>query len=100
MYKRQTKQSIYRWRNGDWNILHQQAKHEIGVQNVLDDNLEENYRSTKNIIEFNNYLYQSLPLVVQNQLNTNVAEKSDELLEWWDENGYSDIDVYKRQVYR
>lgn len=93
-----TKQSIYRWRNGDWNILHQQAKHEIGVQNVLDDNLEENYRSTKNIIEFNNYLYQSLPLVVQNQLNTNVAEKSDELLEWWDENGYSDIvtSVYEK----
>lgn len=86
-----TKQSIYRWRNGDWNILHQQAKYEIGEHNVLDDNLEENYRSTENIITFNNYLYQSLPLVVQNQLNTNVTEKSDELLEWWDENGYNDI---------
>ncbi|MFN0256022.1 UvrD-helicase domain-containing protein [Pedobacter ureilyticus] len=86
-----TKQSIYRWRNGDWNILHQQAKYEIGEHNVFDDNLEENYRSTENIITFNNYLYQSLPLVVQNQLNTNVTEKSDELLEWWDENGYSDI---------
>jgi len=86
-----TKQSIYRWRNGDWNILHQQAKHEIGEHNVFDDHLEENYRSTENIIEFNNYLYQSLPLVVQSQLNTNVTEKSDELLAWWDENGYSDI---------
>jgi len=93
-----TKQSIYRWRNGDWNILHQQAKHEIGLDNVLDDNLEENYRSTENIISFNNYLYQSLPVVVQNQLNTNVTEKSDELLAWWDENGYSDIvtSVYEK----
>lgn len=93
-----TKQSIYRWRNGDWNILHQQAKHEIGVQNVLDDNLEENYRSTRNIIEFNNFLYQSLPIVVQNQLNASVTEKSDELLAWWDENGYSDIvtSVYEK----
>ena len=86
-----TKQSIYRWRNGDWNILHQQAKYEIGEHNVFDDNLEENYRSTENIITFNNYLYQSLPLVVQNQLNTNITEKSDALLEWWDENGYSDV---------
>lgn len=86
-----TKQSIYRWRNGDWNILHKQAKQEIGAHFVIDDNLEENYRSTENIINFNNYLYQSLPLLVQNQLNTNVTEKSDELLEWWDENGYSDI---------
>lgn len=86
-----TKQSIYRWRNGDWNILHQQAKNEIGAANVLDDHLEENYRSTENIISFNNYLYQALPLVVQNKLNENVTEKSDELLQWWDENGYSDI---------
>ncbi|MDQ8003905.1 MAG: UvrD-helicase domain-containing protein [Pedobacter sp.] len=93
-----TKQSIYRWRNGDWNILHQQAKHEIGEHNVFDDNLEENYRSTENIITFNNYLYQSLPVVVQQQLNNNVTEKSDELLEWWDENGYSDIvtSVYEK----
>ncbi|WP_379086012.1 UvrD-helicase domain-containing protein [Pedobacter sp. UC225_65] len=86
-----TKQSIYRWRNGDWNILHQQAKEEIGAANVFDDNLEENYRSTENIITFNNYLYQALPVVVQNQLNANVAEKSDELSYWWDESGYSDI---------
>ncbi|GAB1462835.1 UvrD-helicase domain-containing protein [Pedobacter sp.] len=93
-----TKQSIYRWRNGDWNILHQQAKHEIGEHNVLDDNLEENYRSAANIITFNNYLYQSLPAVVQQQLNNNVTEKSDKLLEWWDENGYSDIvtSVYEK----
>lgn len=86
-----TKQSIYRWRNGDWNILHQQAKHEIGADHVVEDTLEENYRSTENIILFNNYLYQSLPIVVQNQLNAGIAEKSDELLEWWDENGYSDM---------
>lgn len=86
-----TKQSIYRWRNGDWNILHQQAKQDIGAHAVIDDNLEENYRSTENIINFNNYLYQSLPLLVQSQLNIQVTEKSDELLEWWDENGFSDI---------
>lgn len=86
-----TKQSIYRWRNGDWNILHQQAKQDIGAHAVIDDNLEENYRSTENIINFNNYLYQSLPLLVQSQLNTQVTEKSDELLAWWDENGFSDI---------
>lgn len=93
-----TKQSIYRWRNGDWNILHQQAKLEIGEHNVLEENLEENYRSTENIITFNNYLYQSLPLVIQKQLNNNITEKSDELLEWWDENGYSDIvtSVYEK----
>jgi ATP-dependent helicase/nuclease subunit A len=86
-----TKQSIYRWRNGDWNILHQQAKYDIGQHQVLDDNLEENYRSTENVISFNNYLYKAMPDLVQKALNENVASKSDELLEWWDEQGYSDI---------
>ncbi|MGF1922581.1 MAG: UvrD-helicase domain-containing protein [Bacteroidia bacterium] len=86
-----TKQSIYRWRNGDWKILHQQAKDEIGAELVLDDHLEENYRSTANIITFNNYLHQSLPMLVQNQLNEQITEKSDELLYWWNEHGYDDI---------
>lgn len=86
-----TKQSIYRWRNGDWKILHQQAKSEIGAEQVFDDNLEENYRSTENIITFNNYLHQSLPLLVQQQLTDQVTEKSDELLYWWNENGYDDV---------
>ncbi len=86
-----TKQSIYRWRNGDWNILHRQAKHEVGPLNVLDDNLEENYRSTANIIIFNNYLYRSLPQLLQQNLNETVAAKSDELLNWWDEQGFSNI---------
>lgn len=86
-----TKQSIYRWRNGDWNILHQQAKQEIGSHNVIDDNLYENYRSTENIITFNNFLYRLLPQLLQNQLNESVAEKSDELMQWWDEKGFSDI---------
>lgn len=86
-----TKQSIYRWRNGDWKILHQQAKNEIGDAQVVDDHLEENYRSTKNIISFNNFLHRSLPVLVQSKLNEQVTEKSDELLYWWNENGYDDV---------
>ncbi len=86
-----TKQSIYRWRNGDWKILHQQAKSEIGDIQVLDDHLEENYRSTENIISFNNFLHRSLPILVQTQLTDQVTEKSDELLYWWNENRYDDV---------
>lgn len=86
-----TKQSIYRWRNGDWKILHQQAKTEIGEDHVMDADLEENYRSTENIITFNNVLHRSIPLLVQAQLTDQVTEKSDELLYWWNENGYDDV---------
>ncbi len=31
-----TKQSIYRWRNGDWNILHRQVKADTGADRILE----------------------------------------------------------------
>ncbi|TKC55792.1 DNA helicase UvrD [Pedobacter hiemivivus] len=92
-----TKQSIYRWRNGDWNILHQQAKLDIKAENVLEDSLEENYRSTLNIIEFNNYLFKQLPELMQVNLNGTIAEQDvAEVLNWWQEQGFDHIvtDVY------
>jgi ATP-dependent helicase/nuclease subunit A len=87
------KQSIYRWRNGDWNILHQQAKQDIGVTYVTDASLEENYRSTKNIIEFNNILFQALPLLMQHNINDTIAAQSaiPELHPWWEEKGFDRI---------
>ena len=86
-----TKQSIYRWRNGDWNILHKQAKIDVGVANVLEESLEENYRSAANIITFNNFLYKSIPLTLQNLLNENVAAKPEPINQWWQENQYNEI---------
>ena len=44
------KQSIYRWRNGDWRILNQVAN-ELTVQ---EDSLDMNYRSKKGVVTFNN----------------------------------------------
>jgi ATP-dependent exoDNAse (exonuclease V) beta subunit len=93
-----TKQSIYRWRNGDWNILHQQAKQDVQIHNVVEDSLEENYRSTKNIIHFNNTLFKQLPQLMQSGLNDAVAEQESlpDLLKWWQQQGFDRIvtDVY------
>lgn len=50
------KQSIYRWRGGDWeNLAHinQQFKEEQLATNTL----QTNYRSDRNIVEFNNELF-------------------------------------------
>ena len=85
-----TKQSIYRWRGGDWNILYQQAKSDVGFEQVLEDSLEENYRSTSNIIQFNNYLYQSIPVLLQTQLNNLLAENA-ALEQWWQQMGFNQI---------
>lgn len=87
-----TKQSIYRWRNGDWNILEKQAKEDLGEYNIIDQNLEENYRSTKAIIAFNNHLYAEVPTLIQEQLNISISETNNEdLLMWWASNGYHAI---------
>lgn len=91
-----TKQSIYRWRNGDWNILHKHAKLDIGAANVLEESLAENYRSAENIITFNNFLYKTIPQTLQHELNQNVGNKADAIKEWWDKENYTHIitDIY------
>jgi ATP-dependent helicase/nuclease subunit A len=68
------KQSIYRWRNGDWRLLQEQVKKDIGANQVEEAVLQENYRSRKNIIRFNNYLFQEAPQILQNQFNHEMAD--------------------------
>ena len=48
------KQSIYRWRGGDWKILHSGAAEALGTADVEVKTLEENYRSLRGIVDFNN----------------------------------------------
>jgi ATP-dependent exoDNAse (exonuclease V) beta subunit len=47
------KQSIYRWRNGDWRILNQIGK-ELAVR---EKSLNFNYRSEKQVVTFNNAFF-------------------------------------------
>lgn len=91
-----TKQSIYRWRNGDWNILHQHAKADVSANLVVEESLAENYRSTENIISFNNILYKAIPLILQNELNQELASKPESISTWWQAQHYQQIitDIY------
>lgn len=90
------KQSIYRWRSGDWNILHRQARQDVQAENVKEESLEENYRSTKNIIAFNNFLYREIPALLQNEINNTVNARSAATQQWWKEKNFDTIisDVY------
>jgi len=51
------KQSIYRWRNSDWRIIHSEAAEAFGDETVRTVHLSTNYRSRENIIRFNNALF-------------------------------------------
>jgi ATP-dependent exoDNAse (exonuclease V) beta subunit len=55
------KQSIYRWRGGDWQLLHEQVEQDIGQSYITRDNLKTNWRSRENIIHFNNFLFETIP---------------------------------------
>lgn len=52
------KQSIYRWRNGDWGILNN-LKNKIEIFDIEEKTLDTNRRSETRIIEFNNSLFSS-----------------------------------------
>lgn len=50
------KQSIYRWRGGDWQILSRQVAEDLGANNIDRRSLIENRRSLPLIVQFNNAL--------------------------------------------
>ena len=53
------KQSIYRWRNGDWSIL-QNMREQFRDEQYHEEPLSTNHRSGKEIVEFNTSLFCSL----------------------------------------
>ena len=51
------KQAIYRFRNGDWRIMHEGVQKDLGQYDILIEHLENNWRSSKSIVDFNNYFF-------------------------------------------
>ena len=52
------KQSIYRWRSGDWRLLNNIDDHFINARQRLEVlPLKTNYRSMRHVIEFNNHFF-------------------------------------------
>ena len=66
------KQSIYRWRGGDWQILATQIDEQLGDTETI--NLNSNYRSCKNIVNFNNNLIESCVVGDNAELNSALIE--------------------------
>ncbi|MFO7940739.1 MAG: UvrD-helicase domain-containing protein [Bacteroidales bacterium] len=79
------KQSIYRWRNGDWDILARQVYQNFQHQGVETRTLDHNWRSKKQVVAFNNSLFRTMAQILQNELN---AEFPDE-----QENPWADVIV-------
>ena len=63
------KQSIYRWRNSNWEILEKRIDQDFlpGIMNHV--TLKENWRSRENIINFNNRFFSSAAAILQDEFN-------------------------------
>ncbi len=63
------KQSIYRWRGGDWRILHSGAVEQLGEESTEVITLQDNFRSLPLIVEFNNAIIEEVVECENNYLN-------------------------------
>ncbi len=68
------KQSIYRWRGGNWKLLLQDVEQDIGAAHVNVESLNTNWRSRKNIIDFNNKLFEAAPNLLYEDLKVITTE--------------------------
>ncbi|NOQ26556.1 MAG: AAA family ATPase [Bacteroidales bacterium] len=63
------KQSIYRWRNGDWKILSDEIQKDFAQFDPDEQSLSTNWRSKKNIIDYNNAVFCYSSQIIQENYN-------------------------------
>ena len=72
------KQSIYRWRSGDWRLLNN-IQEQFGDKRLDIKTLDTNYRSAKNIIDFNNAFFKAAAETEYQTLKENTPEEAEQL---------------------
>jgi ATP-dependent exoDNAse (exonuclease V) beta subunit len=86
------KQSIYRWRGGDLELLQHEVLREFGSQRVQVVPLNTNYRSAGNIVNFNNAFFrqavQAVTAAIGHSLPDEVYQDADQHLSRLREQGF------------
>ena len=90
------KQSIYRWRNGDWRILSQRIYQNFQHYGINDQVIDSNFRSSVKIVEFNNDFFKCSASKLQNKFINDIEDSANRnaLMEKYGkiiENAYADI---------
>lgn len=70
------KQSIYRWRNGDLNLLDYKVEDYFGDASKT-NTLTYNWRSKSNVISYNNSIYHYIPQIIQLEYNNEIEGRTD-----------------------
>ncbi len=75
------KQAIYRWRNGDWRLLLTGVEQEFpNYAKPYMQGPSTNWRSERNIVEFNNFMFERLPEIIQNLYNNDTGSQEDTII--------------------
>lgn len=81
------KQSIYRWRSGDWRLLNNIERQFAEGTKTLDiKTLDTNYRSDKNVVDFNNAFFTEAAKLEAENLQDSNPEEVAQLV-----NAYADV---------
>lgn len=101
------KQSVYRWRQGDWGILNNIEK-SFAHQKIRLETLDYNYRSEKRIIDFNNTFWEQCVANTAKEVAQDDAEKAKIVQKAYEdvaqkthkttENGFVKISLYPSKV--
>lgn len=92
------KQSIYRWRGGDWRILQQGVSDVLGREDTHTEIMDNNYRSLKQIVEFNNMVIEEVVNEDNSQLNKSLEDAANE--EHISGKAYSELKDTIKNAYR
>ncbi len=69
------KQSIYRWRNSEWKLLDRAIFDDFRNEQLQETTLDTNWRSDRNIVQFNNAFFSYAPQILQANLNLQIPEE-------------------------
>ena len=103
------KQSIYRWRQGDWRLLSNLSK-SFGQNAVCEKALDTNYRSWERIIQFNNAIFTRLVEGTVEELKADQCPQASQLVQAYDDvrqksakgsgKGYVEVSLLPSKDYR
>lgn len=108
------KQSIYRWRSGDWRLLNNiESQFTDAEQRISIKTLDTNYRSSRRIIEFNNIFFNTAAKIeydnqyseseddrLARQLALAYSDVAQNIPETTKDEGFVDVELLPREDYQ
>lgn len=82
------KQSIYRWRNGDWRIMNSELQNTF---NIKEETLRDNFRSSKSVVSFNNDFFSSAGKFLNGRLEELKGKDHSDLIKDKELNDYMSV---------